>query len=79
MSIEKFEARWTAKGFTQIKGMNFDETVARINSAQVIFTEAARLDMEIEQMDVKTAFLNSDLKEEICMSQQQGMEDKLVE
>jgi hypothetical protein len=68
--ISRFKARLVAKGFTQIPGQDFTYTfapVARWESIRILLTIAASLDMEIRQVDVKTAFLNGPLDEEIYM------------
>ena len=71
----RFQARLVAKGFTQIQGINYDETfspVARFESLRLLLVLAALEDWEIHQMDVKSAFLNSLLDEEIYMEQPEG-------
>ena len=55
-----FKARLVAKGFTQVQGIDYEETfspVLRYKSIRYILAHAALLDWEIEAMDVKTAFL----------------------
>ena len=69
-SIEKFKARLVAKGFTQKQNIYFFDThmpVARISSIRVLIALASIHKHVIHQMDVKTAFLNGDLEEEIYM------------
>ena len=71
----RFRARLVAKGFTQVPGIDFDETfspVARFESLRLLLALAALEDWEIHQMDVKSAFLNGVLDEEIYMEQPQG-------
>jgi len=64
-----------ARGFTQTYGVDYNETfapVVKFTSIRCILALAALEDMEIHQMDVKTAFLNVELEEEIYMEQLQG-------
>ena len=63
------------KGYKQTKGLDYFDTnspVTRINSIRMVLTIAALRNLEIYQMDVKTAFLNGDLEEEIYMEQPKG-------
>ena len=71
-SIDKYKARLVAKGFKQLEGLEFFDTfspVTRITSIRLLVAMAAIFDLQIHQMDVKTAFLNGDLNEEIYMDQ----------
>ncbi|GJT43758.1 retrotransposon protein, putative, ty1-copia subclass [Tanacetum coccineum] len=70
-----FKARLVAKGFTQTYGVDYEETfspVADIRSIRILIAIAAYYDYEIWQMDVKTAFLNVHLSEEVYMEQPEG-------
>ncbi|XXG82908.1 hypothetical protein AAC387_Pa10g0782 [Persea americana] len=70
--VETFKARLVAKGYTQKEGINYEETfslVAMLKSIWILLSIAAHLDYEIWQMDVKTAFFNSHLEEDIYMMQ----------
>ena len=63
------------QGFSQKKGIDFDEIfshVVKMSSIRVVLSLVASLDLEIEQIDVKTAFLHGDLKKEIYMEQPEG-------
>ena len=74
-SIEKYKARLVAKGYRQRENVDFFDTyspVTRITYIRVLFALAAIHDLVVHQMDVKTAFLNGDLKEEIYMDQPEG-------
>lgn len=67
------------KGFNQRKGIDFDEIfspVVKMSSIRVVLGLAASLNLEVEQLDVKTAFLHGDLEEEIYMEQPEGFEVK---
>jgi hypothetical protein len=71
----RYKARLVVKGFNQRKGVDYDEIfspVVRMTSIRVILGLAASLNLEIEQMDVKTTFLHGDLEEEIYMEQPEG-------
>ena len=71
----RYKARLVVKGFNQRKGVDFVEifsSVVKMSSIRVVLGLAASLDLEIEQMDVKTAFLHGDLEEEIYMEQPEG-------
>ncbi|GJT74988.1 retrovirus-related pol polyprotein from transposon TNT 1-94 [Tanacetum coccineum] len=76
--VLKNKARLVAKGYRQEKGINFEELfapVARIEAIRTFIANAATKNMIIYQMDVKTAFLNGDLQEEVFVSQPEGFED----
>ena len=70
-----YKAKLVVKGFIQNKGIDFDEIfspVVKMSSICVVLGLAASLDLEIEQMDVKTTFLHGDLDKEIYMEQLEG-------
>lgn len=72
---DKFRARLVARGFSQKQGVDYDDTfspVVRHSTMRVLFALANDSDMNIEHLDVETAFLNSDLKEHIFMEQPEG-------
>jgi hypothetical protein len=80
-SIEKYKARFVARGFSQKEGINYEETfspVVRYTSIRTIIALAAKMKWKLHQMDVKTAFLNGVIEEEVYIEQPQGfaVEDK---
>ena len=73
--IDRLKARLVIKGFLQQYGIDYNEIFApviRMEVLRLLLTIAAMLDFEIHQMDVKTAFLNGYLDEEIYMEQPEG-------
>lgn len=68
--------------FQQKKGVDFDEIfspVVKMTSIRVILGMVASMDLELEQLDVKTAFLHGDLEDEIYMEQPEGFKVKSKE
>ena len=71
-NIERYKARLVAKGFTQKEGIDYKETFSLVSSKdslRIVMALVAHYDLELHQMDVKTAFLNSDVEETIYMVQ----------
>ena len=78
-SVERFKARLVAQGYSQSQGIDYVEVfapVARYNSIRSLLAVANVCDWEIHQMDVKTAFLQGELEEEIYLKQPDGFIDK---
>ena len=74
-SLDKHKARLVAKGFAQKEGIDYEETfapTAKWTTIQTLFALAAQNGWKVHQMDVKTTFLNGDLKEKVYMSQPEG-------
>ena len=77
-NMTTYKARLVAKGFSQVQGIDYDETfspVAMFKSIRILLAIAAFYDYEIWQMDVKTSFLNGNLEEDVYMVQPPGFED----
>ncbi|GKF14929.1 retrotransposon protein, putative, ty1-copia subclass [Tanacetum coccineum] len=74
-AVHTYKARLVAKGYTQTPGIDYEETfspVADIRAIRILIAIAAFYNYEIWQMDVKTAFLNGYLSEEVYMEQPEG-------
>jgi hypothetical protein len=79
--IERFEVSLVAKGYTQREEIDYTETfshVSKKDSFKIVMALVAHYDLELHQMDVKTAFLNGDLQESVYMAQPEDfvIEDK---
>lgn len=74
-SINKFKERLVAKGYIQKHGVDFEEVfalVARIETVRFLIALAASRGWEVHHLDVKTAFLHGDLKEEVYVARPEG-------
>ncbi|GJY19288.1 retrovirus-related pol polyprotein from transposon TNT 1-94 [Tanacetum coccineum] len=77
-SVIRNKARLVAKGYAQEEGVDFEESfapVARLEAVRIFVAHAAHKSFPIYQMDVKTAFLNGPLKEEVYVAQPEGFVD----
>ena len=75
----KYKARLVVKGFGQKQGIDFDEIfspIVKMCSIRVILGFTTSMNLELEQLDVKIAFLHGDLDEEILMEQPKGFKVK---
>ncbi len=67
--IVRNKARLVAQGYTQVEGLNFDETfapLAMLESIHILLTYATHHDFKLYQIDVNSAFLNGPIKESLC-------------
>jgi hypothetical protein len=74
-SIEKQKVIFVARGFSQVEGIDYEETfalVARYTSIQTIISLTASMGWRLHQMDVKTTFLNGEIEEEVYIKQPDG-------
>ena len=77
-NIVRNKARLVAQGYSQIEGIDFEETfapIARLESIRILLAIACALKIKLFQMDVKSAFLNCILSEEVYVEQPKGFED----
>jgi hypothetical protein len=76
--VTRNKARLVAKGYAQVAGLDFEETfapMARIESFRILLAYAAHHSFKLFLMDVKSAFLNGPIKEEVYVEQPPGFED----
>ncbi|KAK1683899.1 hypothetical protein QYE76_044747, partial [Lolium multiflorum] len=77
-NIVRNKARLVAQGFSQVEGIDFGETyapVARLESIRILLAYASHHNFKLQQMDVKSAFLNGPFHEEVYVKQPPGFED----
>jgi hypothetical protein len=76
--VTRNKARLVAKGYSQVESFDFDETyapIARLESIRILLAYATYHGFKLYQMDVKSAFLNGPIKEEVYVEQPPGFED----
>jgi len=76
-SVEKHKASFIARGFSQVEGINYDDTfspVARYSSIRSMLALSAQIGWKIHQMDVKIIFLNGKIEEEVYIEQLEDFE-----
>lgn len=69
-SVDRYKARLVAKGYTQRYGVDYQETfapVAKLDTIRILISLVVNRGWDLKQFDVKNAFLNGDLKEEVYM------------
>ena len=77
-TVIKNKSRLVAQGYTQVEGIDFDETfasIARLEYIRILLAIASHLNFKLYQMDVKSAFLNGMLQEEVYVEQPKGFVD----
>jgi len=74
-AIERFKARWAARGFQQIEGIDFNETfapVSKFTSIRLILALSCRSNWEVNQFDIETAFQTTEIDDELYIEQPEG-------
>jgi hypothetical protein len=74
-AVVKYKARLVAKGYVQREGIDFNDVfapVARLDSVRLLVAVAAHQGWQLHHLDVKSAYLNEDLQEEVYVGQPPG-------
>ena len=74
-TILKHKARLVTKGYSQLPGVDFKETfspVVHMETIRIVLALTAQLKLQVYQLDVKSAFLNGEIEEEVYVEQPQG-------
>ena len=75
--VDRYKARLVARGFTQVKGIDYTEVfapVVKMDSVRLLFSLSAQLDLVYYQFDVATAFLNGIIEEDLYLEPPEGLE-----
>ncbi|XP_070025608.1 uncharacterized mitochondrial protein AtMg00820-like [Nicotiana sylvestris] len=78
-TVTRNKARLVVQGYSQEEGIDYDETfalVVRLEAIRLLIAFAAHMEFTLHQIDVKSAFLNGYLKEEVFVKQPPGFESK---
>ena len=81
MAVTRNKSRLVAKGYNQEEGIDYEETfapVARLKAIRMLWANASIMNFKLYQMDVKSAFLNGLIQEEVYVEQPPGFEDSQI-
>ena len=79
-TVNKYKARLVARGFAQESGVDYFETfalVARFDTIRLLIALAAQKKWKIHQLDIKSAFLNGELEEDVFVEQPEGFQSRI--